>query len=33
MKPKDVLDAEKAQQKELSKKKNDPKGGVPSVAH
>jgi ATP-dependent Lon protease len=33
MKPKDVLDAEKAQQKELAKKKNDPKGGVPSVAH
>jgi ATP-dependent Lon protease len=33
MKPKDVTDAEKAQQKELAKKKSDPKGGVPSVAH
>jgi ATP-dependent Lon protease len=34
MKPKDVIDAEKAQQAELAKKKNDPKGGsVPNVAH
>ncbi len=33
MKPKDVIEQEKAQQKELAKKKNDPKGGVPSVAH
>ena len=33
MKPKDVVDAEKAQQAELAKKKNDPKGGVPNVAH
>jgi ATP-dependent Lon protease len=33
MKPKDVIDSEKAQQSELAKKKNDPKGGVPSVAH
>ena len=32
MKPKDVANAEKAQQAELAKKK-DPKGGVPSVAH
>lgn len=33
MKPKDVIEQEKAQQAELAKKKNDPKGGVPSVAH
>lgn len=33
LKPKDVIEAEKAQQKELTKKKNDPKGGVPNVAH
>ena len=33
MKPKDVAEAEKAAQKELAKKKPDPKGGVPSVAH
>lgn len=33
LKPKDVIEAEKAQQKELAKKKNDPKGGVPNVAH
>jgi ATP-dependent Lon protease len=33
MKPKDVIDAEKAQQAELAKKKNDPKGSVPNVAH
>lgn len=34
MKPKDVIDAEKAQAAELAKKKNDPKGGsVPNVAH
>ncbi|RZA07450.1 MAG: endopeptidase La, partial [Proteobacteria bacterium] len=33
MKPKDVIEAEKAAAKDLTKKKNDPKGGVPSVAH
>ena len=33
MKPKDVIEAEKAAAKDLAKKKNDPKGGVPSVAH
>jgi ATP-dependent Lon protease len=33
MKPKDVLEQEKAQQSALTKKKNDPKGGIPSVAH
>lgn len=33
MKPKDVLEDEKAKQKELSKKKNEGKGGVPNVAH
>src|SRR5690606_17643024 len=33
MMPKDVIAAEKAQQKELAKKKNAPQGGVPSVAH
>jgi ATP-dependent Lon protease len=33
MKPKDVIDAEKAQQAELAKKKSDPKGSVPNVAH
>jgi ATP-dependent Lon protease len=33
MKPKDVIEAEAAQAKELAKKKSDPKGGVPSVAH
>lgn len=33
MKPKDVIEAEAAQAKELAKKKNEPKGGVPSVAH
>jgi ATP-dependent Lon protease len=34
MKPKDVIEQEKAQQQELAgKKKPDPKGGVPSVAH
>ncbi len=33
MKPKDVVDAEKAQQAELAKKKNDGMGGTPSVAH
>jgi len=33
MKPKDVIDAEKAQQAEIAKKKNDPKGSVPNVAH
>jgi len=33
MKPKDVIDAEKAQQAELAKKKGEGKGGVPNVAH
>lgn len=33
MKPKDVIEQEKAQAKEIAKKKTDPKGGVPSVAH
>jgi ATP-dependent Lon protease len=33
MKPKDVIEAEKAQQAELAKKKNEGKGGVPNVAH
>jgi ATP-dependent Lon protease len=33
LKPKDVIEQEKAQAKEIAKKKNDPKGGVPSVAH
>jgi ATP-dependent Lon protease len=33
MKPKDVIDAEKAQQAELARKKNEGKGGAPNVAH
>lgn len=33
MKPKDVIEAEKAQQNEIAKKKGSGKGGLPSVAH